>query len=165
MTDDVSRLLVRELGAFAREVELFPDDASLFRTLPGVTNSVGNLALHVCGNLKHFVGAVLGGTGYVRNRDAEFQTRDGRREDVAGQLRETARIVSESLSRLPAEALDKAYPERVASLELPCRLFLMHLAVHLSFHLGQAGYLRRIVTGDNRVSGTVAIPELARPRE
>jgi uncharacterized damage-inducible protein DinB len=165
MTDDVSTLLVRELQAFAREVELFPDDASLFRTLPGVTNSAGNLALHVCGNLKHFVGAVLGGTGYVRNRDAEFSTREARREDVARQLRETATVVSESLSRLQPETLDKPFPERVANLELPCRLFLMHLAVHLSFHLGQAGYLRRIVTGDGRTSGTVAIPELARSRD
>lgn len=163
MTNDISRLLVRELGAFAREVELFPDDESLFRTLPGVTNSAGNLALHACGNLKHFVGAVLGGTGYVRNRDAEFATRSGRREDVARELHETARIVSESLARLPGEALARPYPQPVGKLELPCGLFLMHLAVHLSFHLGQAGYLRRVVTGDGRTSGTVSIAELAPP--
>ena len=163
MTEDVRRLLVRELGAFAREVELFPDDESLFRTVPGVTNSAGNLALHVCGNLKHFVGAVLGGTGYVRTRDAEFATRSGRREDVARELHETATIVSEALARLPGEALERSYPQPVANLELPCRLFLIHLAVHLSFHLGQAGYLRRIVTGDGRSSGPVALSALAEP--
>lgn len=161
VTNDIRKLLVRELGAFAREVELFPDDESLFRTLPGVANSAGNLALHVCGNLKHFVGAVLGGSGYRRDRDAEFAARGGRREDVARELRETASVVADSLARLPAEALARPYPQRVANLELPCGLFLMHLAVHLSFHLGQAGYLRRIVTGDGRTSGTVAIPELA----
>ena len=81
MTDDLSRLLERELETFARELELFPDDESLFKTLPGVGNSAGNLGLHVCGNLQHFVGAVLGGTGYVRNRDAEFAARSGRRDD------------------------------------------------------------------------------------
>lgn len=161
MTEDVRRLLVRELHAFAREVEMFPDDESLFRTVPGVTNSAGNLALHVCGNLKHFVGAVLGDSGYLRTRDAEFATRSGRREDVTRQLHETASVVGETLARLPAEALARPYPQKVANLELPCGLFLMHLAVHLSFHLGQAGYLRRIVTGDGRTSGTVAIPELA----
>ena len=105
MIDDVRQLLVRELETFAREVELFPDDASLFRTLPGVTNSAGNLALHVCGNLKHFVGTVLGGTGYVRNRDAEFASRAGRREDIARELHETAAVVTETLARLPREAL------------------------------------------------------------
>jgi hypothetical protein len=161
MIDEVRRLLVRELETFAREVELFPDDASLFRTLPGVTNSAGNLALHVCGNLKHFVGTVLGGTGYVRNRDAEFASRAGRREDVARELHETAAVVTETLARLPREALDKPYPQPVANLQLPCGLFLMHLAVHLGFHLGQAGYLRRVVTGDGRTSGTVSLTALA----
>jgi len=43
---------------------------------------------------------------------------------------------------------------------LPCRLFLIHLAVHLSLHLGQAGYLRRIVTGDARSSGPVSLQAL-----
>jgi hypothetical protein len=160
MQDDIRRLMVRELSAFAREVEMFPDDESLFRALPGVTNSAGNLALHVCGNLKHFVGAVLGGTGYVRNRDAEFAARSGRRADVARELNETATVVSDTLARLPREALERPYPQPVASLELPCGLFLTHLAVHLAFHLGQAGYLRRIVTGDARASGTVALAEL-----
>ncbi len=161
MIEDVLRLMVRELQAFEREVLMFPDDESLFRTLPGVTNSAGNLALHVCGNLQHFVGAALGGTGYVRNRDAEFQARRGRREDVAGALRETAAVVTSALEQLPAEALEKPYPQPVGELQLPCRLFLIHLAVHLSFHLGQAGYLRRIVTGDVRSSGPVSLQALA----
>ena len=160
MVEDVRKLLVRELRAFAREVEMFPDDLSLFRTAPGVTNSAGNLALHVCGNLRHFVGAVLGGTGYVRNRDLEFQARSGRRADVARQLHETAAIVTNTLGQLSPETLDKPYPQPVADLELPCRLFLVHLAVHLSFHLGQAGYLRRILTGDGRSSGPVSLKEL-----
>lgn len=161
MTDDLSRLLVRELETFAREVELYPDDASLWKTLPGVTNSAGNLALHVCGNLRHFVGAVLGGSGYVRNRDAEFAARSGSRDDVARQLRDTARVVSETLAGLPREALARPFPEPVANLQLPCDRFLMHLAVHLGFHLGQAGYLRRVVTGDGRTSGTVLVAALA----
>ena len=160
MVEDVRKLLVRELRAFAREVEMFPDDLSLFRTAPGVTNSAGNLALHVCGNLRHFVGAVLGGTGYVRNRDLEFQARSGRRADVARQLHETAAIVTNTLGQLSPETLDKPYPQPVADLELPCGLFLVHLAVHLGFHLGQAGYLRRIVTGDGRSSGPVSLKEL-----
>jgi uncharacterized damage-inducible protein DinB len=161
MIEHVRKLLVRELQAFAREVELFPDDESLFRTVPGVTNSAGNLALHVCGNLKHFIGAVLGGTGYVRTRDAEFATRSARREDVARELHETATVVSAALARLPQEALEKSYPQPVANLELPCRLFVIHLAVHLSFHLGQAGYLRRIVTGDGQSTGPVSLQALA----
>jgi hypothetical protein len=160
MTDDIRRLIVRELGAFAREVEMFPDDESLFRAVPGVTNSAGNLALHVCGNLQHFVGAVLGGTGYVRNRELEFQTRSGRRAQIARELHDTAAVVTTALGQLPPEALERPYPQPVGDLRLPCRLFLVHLAVHLGFHLGQAGYLRRIVTGDTRSSGPVSLKEL-----
>jgi uncharacterized damage-inducible protein DinB len=163
MTDDLRRLLVRELETFAREVELFPDDASLWKTLPGVANSAGNLALHVCGNLNHFVGAVLGASGYLRNREAEFAARSGSRADVAQKLRETARAVADGLARLPPEALERPYPEPVAGLQLPCGRFLMHLAVHLGFHLGQAGYLRRIVTGDSRTAGTVPVAALGDP--
>jgi uncharacterized damage-inducible protein DinB len=161
MIDDVRRILTRELEAFAREVELFPDDLSLWKTLPGVTNSAANLALHVCGNLKHFVGAVLGGTGYVRERPAEFDTRAGRREDVARQLRETAEVVEKVLARVPESALAEPYPEPHDGVQLPCGRFLLHLSVHLAFHLGQAGYLRRALTGDARTSGAVSLRALS----
>jgi len=161
MIDDIRRLLVRELAAFAREVELFPDDETLWKTLPGVTNSAGNLALHACGNLRHFVGAVLGGTGYVRDRPAEFATRKGRREDVARRLRETADLVASVLAAVPPAVLDTPFPEAHDGTRLPCRLFLMHVAVHLAFHLGQAGYLRRALTGDPRSTGPVSLKALA----
>ena len=161
MTDDVRRILTRELEALAREVELFPDDDVLWKTVPGVTNSAGNLALHACGNLKHFVGAVLGGTGYVRDRPAEFATRTGRRADVAWQLRETAAVVTNALARVPESALAAPYPEPHDGVQLSCGLFLLHLCVHLAFHLGQAGTLRRALTGDARTSGAVSLKALA----
>ena len=155
--------MTRELEAFAREVELFPDDDSLWRTLPGVANSAGNLALHVCGNLKHFVGAVLGASGYVRRREAEFAARSGRREDVARQLREAAGVVTAVLPRLPRGVLEAPYPEPHDGVQLRCDAFLLHLCVHLAFHLGQAGYLRRALTGDARSSGAVSLAALAKP--
>jgi hypothetical protein len=159
--EDVRRVLVRELEAFAREVELFPDDESLWRTLPGVANSAGNLALHACGNLNHFVGAVLGGTGYVRQRHLEFSTREGRREEIARRLRETAGVVGATLSSLPPSVLVAPYPEPHDGVQLPGGRFLLHLSTHLAFHLGQAGYLRRALTGDGRTSGAISMKALA----
>jgi uncharacterized damage-inducible protein DinB len=129
--------------------------------MPGITNSAGNLALHACGNLRHFVGAVLGGTGYRRDRAAEFATREGRREDLARELRATADVVTAVLGRLPTAVLDAPFPEAHDGIRLPCRFYLMHLAVHLAFHLGQAGYLRRALTGDPRSSGPVSLRALA----
>jgi hypothetical protein len=163
MTDvslEVSRLMQRELETFAREIELFPDDVTLWKTLPGVTNSAGNLGRHVCGNLKHFVGAVLGGTGYLRQRDLEFAAREGAREAVAAELRETRGIVAATLARVPASVLEAPYPEAVAGVVPRCDRFLIHLATHLAFHLGQAGYLRRASTGDARSTGAVAVTRL-----
>jgi len=157
---ELSLLTRRELDAFAREVELFPDDQSLWKTLPGVSNSAGNLARHVCGNLKHFVGAVLGGTGYVRHREQEFAAREGTRADVAAELRETRELMGRILPGLTPEVLEAPYPEAVGGVVPRCDRFLIHLAVHIGFHLGQAGYVRRAVTGDSRVSGTVAVKEL-----
>ena len=76
---DFALSLVRELEGFKRELALFPDDASVWTTVPGITNSAGNLALHVAGNLQYFIGTVLGGTGYVRHRELEFGRRSGSR--------------------------------------------------------------------------------------
>ena len=98
--EDISRLLVRELQAFQRELELFPDDESVWRTVPGITNSAGNLALHVSG-------------------------------------------------------------KAVMRTKLRTGLFLAHLAAHTAFHLGQAGYLRRALTGDGRTSGALPLQSLA----
>jgi hypothetical protein len=156
----ISLLLRRELETFAREVELFPDEESLWKTLPGITNSAGNLARHVCGNLKHYVGHVLGGTGYVRNRDAEFAARQGARRDVAQELRETRDVVGAVMARVTEAALLAPFPEPVGGVTPRCDIFLMHLCSHLAFHMGQAGYLRRVLTADGRTAGTVPIQAL-----
>src|SRR5262245_65601075 len=76
---DVKTLLTREIDGFKRELDLFADDESIWRTAPGVTNSAGNLALHVAGGLQYLVGTVLGRGHYVRDRDAEFSRRTGTR--------------------------------------------------------------------------------------
>lgn len=161
LTDEVRRLLTRDLETFAREVELFPDDQALWRTLPGVTNSAGALARHVCGNLKHYLGHVLGGSAYLRNRDAEFAAREGARSEAARELRETMAVLAEALQSLPESALAAPFPEPVGGVEIPCGRFLLHLCTHLALHLGQAGYLRRVLTGDARSTGPVPVKALA----
>jgi len=160
LSTEVGRLLLRELAAFGREVEAFPDDAALWKTLPGTTNSAGNLALHVSGNLKHYVGAVLGHSGYVRNREAEFATRGGARGDVSRELREAAEVVARVLPGVSDAVLAAPFPEAVGGITPRCDRFLMHLATHLAFHLGQASYLRRILTQDARGTGAVSVRAL-----
>jgi uncharacterized damage-inducible protein DinB len=160
---DIRRLLLRELATFRREVELFPDDESLWRAAPGVTNSAGNLALHIAGNLRHFVGAVLGNTGYVRDRDAEFATRAGSRAMVLGALAAAEADVASTFAKLDAAALAKPFPMPPKGVEVSTQRWLMHLASHAAFHLGQAGYLRRIATGNPTTADTVSVKALNEP--
>jgi hypothetical protein len=157
---DLLVLFRRDLRCFIREVEAFPDDATLWRTVPGLRNSAGNLALHVAGNLRLLVGAVLGDTGYQRDREQELSQRAGSRADVAAALESAALEVETGLKALTAESLAAPFPLAVGGLQPATGRFLVHLASHLAFHLGQAGYLRRTLTGDVTSTGAMAIKDL-----
>jgi hypothetical protein len=158
---DIVSLLTRELEGFKREIRMFPDDESVWRTVPGVTNSAGNLAIHVAGGLRYLVGSLLGGTGYVRNRETEFSRRSGTRSEIVAELDGAIVVVREVLSRLPQDRLAADFPEAVLGAKLRTGIFLIHLCAHAGFHLGQAGYLRRMLTGDSTSSGPLPLAPLA----
>jgi len=160
LLQDLTCLLVRDLDTFVREIDLLPDDESLWKTMTGVSNSCGNLALHCAGNLQYYVGALLGGSGYVRDRAREFSQRSGARADVVAELTRARQAVESALPAVSQSRLDADFPEAVGGVTLPTRLALLHLAVHLGFHLGQADYLRRTLSGDARTAGTVSVKEL-----
>ncbi len=158
---DIAQLLTRELEGFKREIQFFPDDESVWRTVPGVTNSAGNLALHVAGGIEYLVGSVLGGTGYIRNREAEFGRRSGTRSELVEALDHAIVIAGDVLSRLSQDRFEGEFPEPVLGMKLRTGLFLLHLCAHAAFHLGQAGYLRRVTTGDAATSGPIPLAPLA----
>ena len=152
--------IARELRAVRREVEAYPDDASLWRAVPGLPNAGGTLALHLAGNLRHYVGARLGGTGYVRDRDREFAARDVPRAEVVAELDAALADVAATLPKLDAAALAREYPETFAGRAYGTAAFLVHLGVHLAYHLGQLDYHRRAATGDAAGVGAVPLREL-----
>jgi uncharacterized damage-inducible protein DinB len=160
LATDLLVILRRDLRCFIREVEAFPDDASLWATVPGISNSAGNLALHVAGNLRAFVGEVLGGTGYRRHREQEFSQREGTRASVAAELAAADLEIEAGLRALTEAVQATAYPQVVAGVQPATGRWLLHLATHLAFHLGQAGYLRRALTGEAGSTGVLSIPEL-----
>ena len=147
-------ILVRELERLVRQVEAYPDEADLWRT-PGTTkNSAGTLALHLAGNLEHFIGAVLGWSGYVRDREAEFGDRDVPREEVIRRIRACQRTMQETLGRMDDDTLLAAYPSQLpASLgeHATSAAFLAHLTWHFGWHLGQIDYHRRMLVGGEAV--------------
>ena len=158
---DVGRMLKRELESFRREIELFPDESSLWVVVPGITNSAGTLALHVAGNLRYFVGAVLGGSGYARNRGAEFSLRGLTRAEFVAELKRAEHEIELGIAVLNDDALALPFPVALHGVTIPTLRFLIALEAHAAFHLGQAGYLRRIATGDATSSNAMGMEPLA----
>lgn len=154
------RILVRDLRGFARELALFPDESLLWTAPAGVANAAGNLALHVAGNLQHFIGGVLGGSGYIRDREAEFARRSGPLEELLDLLARAEADVQKVVPTLDPAALAAPYPAAPGGLNVTTGLWLLHLTTHLAFHLGQAGILRRALTGSGAASGAVGLGEL-----
>jgi hypothetical protein len=159
--DDVRALLVRDIEGMQQEISMFPNDASVWETRPGIANPAGNLALHLAGNVRHYIGLMLGGIPYTRDRDSEFTRRGLSRLELTSELAAALAVVHDVLPRLTSEQLDAQWPEMPAPVPVTTRRFLLHLCTHAAFHVGQAGYIRRVVTGDSRSSGAVTAARIA----
>jgi hypothetical protein len=157
----IASVMARELASYSRELDLFQDESLIWATVPGIANSAGNLALHVAGNLQHYVGATLGDTGYVRDRDFEFSARGLSRETLHAELSTASRVVTAVLGNFPESRLQETYPDILDGIRLPTGLFFQQLSSHLAFHLGQVGYLRRVLTQSSESSGAVSMKALS----
>lgn len=137
----------RELDRLKEELMQFPDEASLWVKRDGVSNTAGNLALHIAGNLNHFIGAVLGGTGYVRDRELEFSAKDVPRSELIGSIENTKHVVAAALAEITDEDLKSDYPLEKSFGKVSTSYLLIHLITHLNYHLGQINYYRRLGAG------------------
>lgn len=164
LIDSLKSLMIRELRTAQRELDAYPDDASVWRPVPGVPNTGGTLALHLAGNLQHFVGALLGGTGYVRDRDAEFARRDVPRAELRAGLDAAIAAVDRTFGALSDDSLARPYPEPIAQRPVHATTFALHLLSHLAYHLGQMDVHRRAVTGNPAGVDAVSVRELPEVR-
>ncbi|HUR96791.1 MAG TPA: DinB family protein [Pyrinomonadaceae bacterium] len=139
-------LYERDLNKLRAEIELFSNDADLWRTQGGVTNSAGNLCRHLSGNLQHFFGAVLGDSGYVRDRDSEFASKGITKADLLADIDAAEASVRETIAKLSDEDFSKTYPIEVFGKPITTGYFLTHLTTHFNYHLGQINYLRRLLS-------------------
>lgn len=145
VTDALMKLFKRDLNKLIDEINLYTDETNLWIVDKTILNSAGNLCLHLVGNLKTFIGANLANTGYVRQRDLEFSLKDIPRAELIKQVEETILIVEESLKKLSKSDLEKEYSPQVFNHPMTTEYFLVHLAMHLSYHLGQINYHRRLL--------------------
>jgi uncharacterized damage-inducible protein DinB len=107
------------------------------------SNSVGHLVLHLTGNLNYFVGAQMGGTGYVRDRENEFtESQPPSRDVLLANLNGAVATFRQVVSKLDAERFTAPHPEtRFGSVVKT----LVHLLNHFALHRGQMSYLVRLL--------------------
>lgn len=145
LSNTLIQLYERDLEKLKTEIGLYPNESDLWKTSGEITNSAGNLTLHLIGNLKHFFGAVLGDTGFVRERDKEFSDGGVSRAEMLAEIDAAKAHVVETLRKLNAEDLAKNYPIEVFGQPMTTEYFVVHLATHLNYHLGQINYHRRLL--------------------
>lgn len=162
-TASIAAIIDRELRSLRAQVEAYADERDLWLVAPGISNPAGVLAAHLVGNLQHFIGARMGGTGYVRDREAEFARRDRSRAELLAAIDETRGVVRATLAALPEDELEQDFPDVVAGVRLTTGDLLIHLVSHLAYHLGQVDFHRRLLTGGTTVRA-VPMQELASAR-
>ncbi len=154
-SSELASLFARDLARVGRQLDAI-DDAHLWRVGPGVTNSAGNLLLHLNGNLREYIGRQIGGVPYQRDRPREFAAKDVPRAEIAGALAELAELIPAVIGRVEEHRWDEMFPENVLGEPLTNRQFVIHLFGHLSYHLGQIDYLRRMLSGEGALQAAAS---------
>lgn len=138
-------LVNRDLDKLSKEITSFKNEEIIWVIGKGITNSAGNLSLHICGNLQHYIGAILGKSGYKRDRDFEFSAKRINREGLLIEIQKTKDAVNSTLEQLTDESMQEEYPLEVLGYKMTTQYFLIHLHGHLNYHLGQINYHRRLL--------------------
>jgi hypothetical protein len=140
-----AQLFERDLEKLEKEIGLYADESLLWKKEPGINNAAGNLCLHLCGNLQHYIGAQLGKSGYQRNRPNEFSATGLSRSTLITEIQQTRQVVTGTLRNLNEASLSAIYPEEVLGYPMTTGFFLIHLFGHFGYHLGQINYHRRLI--------------------
>jgi uncharacterized damage-inducible protein DinB len=145
LISSLASLFERDLTKLGEEINMYGNESDLWEIRGEIKNSAGNLCLHLCGNLQHFIGTVIGNTGYQRNRDNEFAAKGVPKSELLELVKTTQDAVSKSLQKAKAADLQATYPIEVFGRPMSTLYFLVHLQGHLNYHLGQVNYHRRLV--------------------
>ena len=145
LTETLNRLFQRDLEKLKSEINLYQNEENLWLTQSNISNSAGNLCLHLLGNLNAFIGAALGKTGYIRQRDLEFSLKNVPKAELIVQLEHTMKVIETTLSVLTESKLQEDFPIEVFQEKTSNEFMLVHLTTHLAYHLGQINYHRRLL--------------------
>lgn len=144
ITPMLIQLFETDLNRLSAAINLYKDEESLWELKESMKISGGNLCLHTTGNLLHFIGAVLGESGFVRNRNAEFTLKNIPRQKLQERIDDTKTVVRDTLEQISKKELDKIYPQQILDEPVPTKYFLLYLLNQLNYHLGQIDYHREL---------------------
>lgn len=109
-------------------------------------NSIGNLILHLTGNLNYYIGAQMGQTGYVRNRPLEFTDAGKPKEELLAAFDRAIASVVETLAKQTDS--DWSAPYTATGTENKTRFsMVLNCLSHADHHVGQIIYLQRELLG------------------
>ncbi|WP_339864562.1 DUF1572 family protein [uncultured Algoriphagus sp.] len=143
--EEFIRLFERDIERLKLEINAYSKEENLWKVEQNITNSAGNLCLHLVGNMLHFVGKEMGGFEYVRDREFEFAGKNVSRAELVEMIEKLKGVVTASLEGLDESMLAKDYPLEVFGFRMSHSYFLIHLFGHFSYHLGQINYHRRLL--------------------
>lgn len=143
--DILKNLITRDLETLKQEIQAYQNEDKIWYIEKGISNSAGNLCLHLIGNLNTYFGAEFGHTGYVRNRPDEFALKNIPREELVDKIEKTISMIGKTFAMIPEERLAEISQVENTLKGVPNEHFFVHLAMHLSYHLGQVNYHRRLL--------------------
>ncbi|HPH45533.1 MAG TPA: DUF1572 family protein [Chryseolinea sp.] len=145
LSQTLQKLYVRDLNKLKQELESYKDETNIWKIDKEIANTTGNLCLHLVGNLNTYIGATLGQSGYLRNRDAEFSLKNVPRKELIEKVEATIEMIQKVMPTVSEVSLSQEYPMLVLAEKTSTEYFLVHLAAHLGYHLGQVNYHRRLL--------------------
>jgi uncharacterized damage-inducible protein DinB len=145
LVETLRLLFNRDLLRLKSEIDLYKDESKIWIVEKNIANSAGNLCLHLIGNLNTYIGAEFGKTNYVRNRELEFSLKNISKKELIDKIDNTILVVDKSLQSITEEELKNENQILVSDKKETLEFLLIHLTTHLTYHLGQINYHRRLL--------------------
>ena len=139
------KLYINFLDSLKEEITLYKNEEDIWRLFSAISNTPGNLCLHLCGNLDHFFGAVIGNTGYIRDRDLEFSKKNVSREELIEGIEQTKLMLEKIFDAMTLEDVNTVYPIDIFGDNVTYGFVFSRLISHLAYHIGQINYHRRLI--------------------
>ncbi len=145
---EARRHLMQEYLPWLRACLAVLSDAEAWWRPNETSNSVGNLILHLCGNITQWVIHGIGGAADSRQRPAEFAAREScSKAELLQKLEATLAEVDAVLAKLPIAKL--AEPRVIQGFNVTVLGAVFHVVEHFSYHTGQIIYLTKMRTGED----------------